>query len=124
MNDHEFQERIERGEQASGEDAQAMKVVFNALRREPEFRLPANFADRVIYRMSVPARDSSSDIVWLWVGLAACVIAMGVAVWITDFKWSFGTWKFLTGYKGLIVFGILFVASLQWVDRRIIQKSI
>jgi hypothetical protein len=104
-------------------DNLAFSTVDRALKREPEFQLPSDFSDRVIARIEAKP-ESASDMVWMGAGIFAFVIAAIVAVALTDFKFNFGVLKFISGYPGLVVFGIMFVLVLQWIDRKVIQKKL
>ncbi len=124
MTDEELQGRIEKGELSDNRDSRAYSKIFDALRREPEFKVPINLAERIVLRADLASRKSSRDMVWLYAGLAACFAAMIVAALLTNFKINFGALKFISGYPGLFVFGILFVLALQWVDRKIVRKAV
>lgn len=121
MKDEDLQNRVENGEPANDRNSRAYASVFKALKREPDFQLPSSFAARVTSRAF--ASRSSRDIFWLYAGLAACLVAMFVAVVMTDFKPNFGALKFISGYPGFVTFAVAFVAALQWVDRKIVRKS-
>ncbi len=124
MTDEELQGRIEKGEFSDNRDSRTYVKIFEALRREPEFRVSNNLAETIVRQVDFSSRRSSRDLVWLYTGLVACFVAMIVAVMLTDFKINFGALKFISGYPGLFVFGILFVLALQWVDRKIVRKSV
>jgi len=121
MNDEELQERIERGDQPEGKEDQAYCLVFAALRKEPAFQLPANFADRVMRRVT-GADNPRREVFWFVFGLFSFVIALGVAVFLTGFTPSLGAFEFVSSYPGLFVFGALFIGALQWIDKRMIRK--
>jgi hypothetical protein len=104
-------------------DDLAFSKVDRALQREPGFRLPPDFSDRVIARIETKP-ESSKDMVWLGAGIFAFIIAAIVAVAFTDFKLNFGVLKFISGYPGLVAFGVLFVIVLQWIDKKVIQKKL
>lgn len=123
MTDEELQERIEQGDHSNSKDAKAYRLVFAALRREPDFRLRTNFADRVARRALHVEAQSSHEIIWLLLGLFSFVVALGIATYLTGFKPSLGAFEFVSSYPGLFVFGVLFVGLLQWVDKRIIRKT-
>ena len=121
--DEETQNQFEQNHPASDRiDAYAYKKVFDVLKQEPDFQLPANFADRIMARLEA-RRESSKDFVWLGIGIFSFVIAGVVAVVLTGFSLNFGAFKFITGYPGLIVFGIAFVLALQWVDKKVVRKN-
>jgi hypothetical protein len=121
-NDEELQNQIERTGAGEGIDARAYKAVFDALKLEPDFRPSAGFADRVLSRIQ-PARESKTEIVWMAIGIFSFVIAGVVAVFLTNYRLNFGVLKFVSGYPGLIAFGIAFVAGLHWLDGKFIKKS-
>ncbi len=123
MTDEELQGRIEKGEFSDNRDSRTYVKIFEALRREPEFRVSINLAETILRQVDFSSRRSSRDLVWLYTGLVACFVAMIVAVLLTDFKINFGALRFISGYPGLFVFGILFVLALQWVDRKIVRKE-
>ncbi len=124
IGDEELQNQIEKTGLAGDElDAQSYKRVFNALKKEPEFQLPGNFADKVIARIEIKT-ESSGDFFWIAFGILAFVVAAIVSVVLTDFKFTFGAFKFITGYPGLIVFGIVFILGLQWLDRKLVRPSV
>jgi len=121
MNDEELQDRIERGDHLEGKEGQAYRLVFAALRKEPAFRLPANFADQVLRR--VTGEDNPRrEIFWFVLGLFSFVIALGVAVFLTGFTPNLGAFEFVSSYPGLFVFGALFIGALHWIDKRMIRK--
>jgi hypothetical protein len=120
MRDDELQDLVERGSNHNHDDGLLYETLFRALRNEPEFTLPASFADRVI--ATVRARYSTRDMVWLMSGVALFIIALVVAVIVTGFSVTLGAFAFLSGYKGLVIFGLAFILGLQWIDRKWIRK--
>jgi hypothetical protein len=123
--DEALQKQFECGDfPAEGIDAHAYQKVFDALKREPEFTLPVYFADRLVTLLESRemAKETSRDNFWLGLGLFSFVIALLVAFALTGFKLSAGAFQFLAGYPGFIIFGIAFIALLNWVDKRVIRK--
>lgn len=121
MKDEHLQSEIEKsGEAGDSLDAHAYKRVFDALRKEPDFSLPANFADRVVQAVSA-TKESSRDTLWLVLGITLFIAAATIAIVLTGFRPDVGVFRFLAGYPGLIVFGLAFILSLQWVDRRLVR---
>ncbi|HEV8513874.1 MAG TPA: hypothetical protein VGQ59_11385 [Cyclobacteriaceae bacterium] len=124
--DENLQNQFERGDfQNEGTDAQAYQKVFDALKREPEYVLPVYFADRLItlIESKEQARGISRDNFWLGLGLFSFIITLIVALAVTDFKLSFGAFRFFAGYPGLVCFGIAFILLLNWIDKKIIRKA-
>jgi hypothetical protein len=122
MKDQELQELVERGSSQGDRDSRLYHSVFKALRTETDYVLPADFAERVI--AAVKARYSSRDMVWFTGGVFLIIIALVVAVMVTGFSFTFGAFTFLSGYPGLVIFGVAFILALQWIDRRWIRKSV
>lgn len=122
MTDEELQDNIEKGNIFEGPDARAYMKVFESLRREPSFRLSPDFSKGVIQRINFSSRQSYRDMIWLYLGLASCVVAMFIAVIMTDFKISLGAFRFIAGYPGLFVFALFFILALQWIDKKIVRK--
>src|SRR5579872_6741780 len=123
--DEDLQKKFDDGNRPEdGIDAQAFQKVFDALKHEPEFTLPVYFADRLV--TLIEAKEDSKEItrdnLWLGLGLLSFVIALIVASVLTGFKLSVGAFQFFAGYPGLIIFGIVFIALLNWVDKKIIRK--
>lgn len=124
MTDEELQSRIEMGDPMDSREALAYKRIMHALQREPDFVLPATFANSVIGRLGTSSARSARDMFWLYAGVASCTITLVVAVLLTDFKFTFGAFRFISGYPGLITFAIGFILGLQWVDRKFVRKAI
>jgi len=123
--DEELQTQFEHGDfPGEGIDVQAYQKVFDALKHEPDYDLPVYFADRLVtlVESKEKAKENLRDNFWLGLGLLSFVIALIVAFALTNFILSAGAFRFLAGYRGLIIFGIAFIAMLNWADRKIIRK--
>lgn len=120
MTDEELQNSIERGLAGQGPDGEAYRRVFDALKKEPSFKLSSDFASKVIQNR--PQRTTTSELTWLYVGLFSFVIVAGIAIFLTGFKLDPGVLNFISGYRGLIAFGALFILTLQWIDKRFVKK--
>ena len=123
MTDEELQNNIEKGFAGQESDGEAYRRVFDALKREPSFKLSSDFADKVIRnRHGVPHSSATRELVWLYVGLFSFIVVAGIAIFLTGFKINLGVLKFISGFRGLIVFGVMFILALQWIDRRFVRK--
>ena len=121
--DEELQNQIENTHAPSNSvDAYSYKKVFDALKQEPDFHLPANFADEVVQKIEA-RKESSSDFIWFGLGIFLFTIAAIVAIVLTDFKVSFGALKFISGYPGLFAFGVFFIALIQWLDKKLVRPK-
>jgi hypothetical protein len=118
-----LQGEIERGEfNEINDDGFAYKMVFEALKKEPEFHVSLPFADRIISK--IEKKEEQRIFRWMWFGIFCCVIAAGVAIALTDSMWSTGVFTFLSSYSGLVIFAVAFILLLQWVDKKVINKQL
>lgn len=120
MKDEELQKQVEIGLPSQHEDGEAYRHLFKALKKEPAFHVSLPFADRVLAR--IDKKEEQRDFRWLAVGIFLSVIALVITLALTK-AWTIGVFSFISGYPGLIVFGIAFIVLLQWVDKRIIRKQ-
>ncbi|NOT75324.1 MAG: hypothetical protein HOP08_10370 [Cyclobacteriaceae bacterium] len=119
--EEELQNEFERsGKSGSEIDMHSYKIVFDALKKEPDFNLSYNFADKVIAKIEVKKEDSK-DSFWIVMGVLSFVIAAIISIVLTDFKLNFGAFRFLSGYAGLFAFGIVFILVLHWIDKKLIR---
>src|SRR6478736_4211038 len=123
MKDEELQRQIEQGDKiTTSADAEAYRKVFSSLQREPEFFLHSNFEDLVIQRIAAQhAKESAREGWWFFGGIFLFIIGAIVAVALVDFNPTLGIYSFLKGYPGLVIFAILFIMALNYVDRKFIR---
>jgi hypothetical protein len=57
-------------------------------------------------------------------GISLIVVTLMISLALADIRWTTGVFTFISGYSGLIVFGIIFILLLQWLDKKIIKKMI
>jgi len=121
--EEQIQHQIENGEGIiSNEDVRAYQLVFDVLKKEPDFHVSLPFADKVI--AIIEKRDEKRDYWWLAIGILFTVIALIVAIALTNVTWTTGIFTFLSGNFGLIAFGLAFVLFLHWLDKRLVRKHI
>lgn len=121
--DELIQKQIEEGNTPHGIDADAYRVVFRALKKEPGISLPDNFAQRVASLAFAPKKSFNWDKFFLISGIVSLIIALTYAIAVTEFKFSFGEFKFLSTYPVLFVFGTLFIIALHLLDKRFIHPT-
>lgn len=124
--DEELQKNIESGNVPLNDDpdAKAYQQVFNALKKEPDVMLSASFADKVLSK--IEAKRSSSlvkDYVWLITGLVLICVVFVIAVYFSGLKPELGFLEAISGYKGIFIFGALFIGFLQWIDKLLIKHK-
>lgn len=99
------------------------EAINKALEKEPEYDLPHGFADRVmaIIQRKAVEKEAKRDRLWLVLGLVGIAIAFVYAATAVQFKPGVGVFTFLSGYWGLILFGVLFVIALNVIDKRLLK---
>jgi hypothetical protein len=123
--DEELQDNFLTGKTDDSLDGAAYKKVFNALSTEPHFNLPINFADKVIQQIETKETNSTArEMRWLAAGIFLLIIGAVVGAILSGFRPSFGAFKFWASYPGLFVFGVIFLLFIQWLDKKIIGKSL
>ncbi len=120
--EEELQNEIENGLVSVSDDARAYQLVFDALKKEPDFHVSFPFADRVV--ALIEKKEEKRDYWWLAVGILLIVVTLIVTLALTKIHWTTGVFTFVTGYSGLVVFGVAFILLLQWVDKKVIKKQI
>lgn len=123
INEEELQKSIETGSaaEANAADVDAYKKVFRALRKEPEIALSHNFADKIIARIiEKQKREEAKDLFWFGTGLFFLIVAFIATILYTGFSMNLGFLKDMSGYAGLLIFGIAFILVLHWIDKRIL----
>ena len=124
MTEEELQNSVEKGFRGQSLDDRAYRTVFDVLQKQPDYKLPSNFADKVIVKIDLATQGSTAqEMTWLYLGLASFVFAAGIAMVMTNFKINFGALKFISGYPGLLLFGTLFILCLHWIDKKFIRHS-
>jgi hypothetical protein len=101
------------------------EVVLKALQAEPRFELPLGFADRLVamVELRIALKEARRDRWWLAGGIVSIVIALVYAFTMVSFKPGVGVFTFFSGYKGLVIFGVLFVVALHLVDKFLLRKN-
>jgi len=122
LTDEELQTKIEQGLTEASADAQAYQHVFKVLKIDPEFNLPIQFANRLISLLE--KKEEKRDYFWLAMGILLSIISLIATIALVAERWSINSFSFLSSNVGLVVFGVLFVAFLQWVDRRVVRKHL
>jgi uncharacterized membrane protein YhdT len=100
------------------------RKIEAALTREPNFQLPPTFANRLVSMIEEKQKSARSREAY-WIAFAGFlfVVAVGLSVYLTGFKPSFRAFPFLNNYVGLIVFGILFIGLLNWLEKKLIKRT-
>ncbi|MGC1241148.1 MAG: hypothetical protein WA874_06160 [Chryseosolibacter sp.] len=123
--EEELQKAVENGRLAeSSEDGKAYQAVFRALKKEPAYRLPAGFAERIVSTVAARKADGTSkDYFWFGAGLFVLTIAFVGTILYTGFRLDFGFLKGMSNYKGLAVFGIAFIIFLNFLDKKLVKEK-
>ena len=121
--EEELQSQIEKGLLTeSSEEVRAYQRVFDILKKDPDFHVSLPFADRVV--AIIERKEEKHDYFWMATGIFLIVITLIVSLALTEIHWTTGVFTFISGYSGLIIFGIAFILLLHWVDKKIIKKRV
>jgi hypothetical protein len=124
--EEDLQKNIEAGVNLPADDinTKAYLHVFDALKKEPEYKLSANFAESVTARIKAKnQRGLSGDIFWFGVGIILVIISGAVAIAYSGFKPDLGFLSGAASFKGVLIFGAVFIIALNWIDRNFIRKQ-
>jgi high-affinity K+ transport system ATPase subunit B len=121
--EQELQNDIEKGLAGNHTiDTKAYSLVFSALKKEPDYHVSLSFADRIISLLE--KKEEKRDYWWIGIGIFLSVIALIITLAITKTQWTAGVFTFLSGYSGLVAFGIAFILLLHWIDKKVIKKQL
>ncbi len=116
-----IQKQTEEGNAPANIDGEAYKLVFEALCKEPAFKLPSDFAKKVSL-MASEKKSFNWDKFFFICGGIGFVAALIYAFASIQASFSVGVFQFFSSYSGLALFGVVFVLLLNWVDKKIINK--
>jgi hypothetical protein len=123
--EEELQRSIETNDNTQdGVDATAYRMVFNVLKKETDFELSPAFADQLVSMLNseIARKEARRDRWWLVLGLLGMVAALIYAFQSVNFSPRVGVFTFISGYWGLIVFGLVLVTALHFVDKYMLRK--
>lgn len=106
-------------------DVRAYREVFRVLEKEPEPALSAQFSQAVIARIASRQRQRDvKDYVWFAAGIVFLALSFLIAFLFTGFRFDFdlGFLKGMAEYKGLVIFGVVFIAFLNWLDKKLVAQ--
>lgn len=122
--EEELQKKLEKGQlpHGNGLDVKAYQEVFRALKKDPGYPLSPNFAERVVARaFSRQQNTVLKDYLWFGAGMFFMALAFAATVLYTNFRFDFGFLNVMADYKGLVIFGIVFIIFLNWLDKRLVH---
>lgn len=120
--EEDLQNKIEQGLTNDDINSEAYQYVFKSLKKEPAFHVSISFSDRVVSMLD--KKEERRDYWWMAGGIFLSVIALIVTLVIVKTEFTTGIFTFLSGYKGLVVFGVAFILILHWVDKKVIKKHL
>jgi len=118
--DEFIQKQVEEGTASFGSDADAYKVVFNSIKKEPHFKLSPDFANKVSLFASPEKSFNWEKFLFISGGLGF-VIAFIYVIASLNTTFSFGAFTFLSSYQGLLFFGTSLLFLLNWLDKKLIH---
>jgi hypothetical protein len=121
--EEELQKSLENGDVPQGVDGKAYREVFRALKKEPEYQLPPDFARRVLARLQSRQESKvSRDYFWFFAGMFFLIIALLGTLLFTGFRFDFGFLNGMKEYSGFALFAVGFVLFLNWLDKRLVRE--
>lgn len=118
------QKDIESGRTPNGDglEVKSYQEVFRALSKEPDYHVSPGFAEKVVARITAKQQaNQSRDYWWFGAGIFFLVLAAIATVMFVGFTPDFGFLTVMSDYKGLAVFGVVFIVFLNWLDKRLIR---
>ncbi len=126
--EEELQKRIQNDElkEVDKSDPQvvAYSNLFRVLSKTEDYSAPVQLADNIIKTLKKKQKKSSlrRDFFWFGAGILLLLTAGIYTVIQLEFKIDLG---FLNAfvYKGVLIFGICFIAALNYIDKRMARKD-
>ena len=127
MTDEQLQQKIESGELVNNKEGLAYRKIFDALKKEP-YQLPTSFADRVMLQLNAESSTLFKDYIWLSVGLLCFFVAAVASLAFIHYKFSlglfsWGAFRFISGYPGLILLSVILIGAFQWLDKKLVRPA-
>lgn len=126
VNDEQLQDDLVNGRPPDADpmDIKTYKRVFRALEKNPGFELRPGFAEKTVARLVAQQQaNGSRDYFWFGAGVFFLIASAIATVLLTGFTLNFGFLNVMADYKGLAIFGILFIGLLNWLDKRLIIRK-
>ena len=124
--DEELQDSIEKGRQTAGEnaDSEAYRVVFRALGKPAGYSLSPDLTSRILSRVAKQGtRETSMDFLWLALGILSLLVSLIIALFKAEVKLSFAFLRDTSPYAGILIFALVFIAFLNWLDHRLFRSN-
>ncbi len=131
--DEELQKAAEQGRafDADNMDEKAYREVFRILKKDPEYELSAHFAERVVASIATKQTSRSyRDYIWFGAGIMVLLAAFVGTMMYTGLDFNLrgigvdlGFLSGMSDYKGLAIFGVVFIALLNWLDKRLVRHD-
>jgi hypothetical protein len=123
--ERKLQEEIAAGRHTGDdESSRAYKQLFKSLEKAPAYRLPDNFADRIVLQVQAKqVHSSNAEFFLLAAGVVLLLICLLVTLALTGFVFEAGFLSAIAAYKGLFLFGAVFIGFLHWLDKRFIRTK-
>ena len=125
--DEELQNRINGNEEPEGypeSEIKSYQYIFRALRKEPEYRLLENFAEKIVEQVSAKNKTSLwIEHIWLFLSIPGIIIIYITAILITGLKINFKFPESLSGSWGYLLLGVVLLTLVQIIDRKYIRPK-
>ena len=100
------------------------QLLSKTLENEKSFQLSTGFADRIVAMAEarLVKTESNRELWWLVPGIISMIGAVVFALTQVKFTASVGVFTFISGYWGLVVFGIVFILALHFIDKLLLKR--
>jgi hypothetical protein len=125
--DEELQDKILKGGSTEGYDeseVNAYKMLFNALPKERNFDLPADFADKITEQIIIQKAGPSKDLLWFLGSIAGLFVALISTFFITRYNPDLSFLKSVSPYWGIIALGTVLIFLIQFFDLKFIRLKV
>lgn len=122
--DEELQNDLEAGRapKGGGLDVKAYEHVFRALENDRGYEVKAGFAEDVVDSLIKQKRaNQSGDYFWFGAGIFFLIITSIATLRFVEFRLNFDFLSGMADYKGLALFGAVFIAFLNWLDKKLVR---
>jgi hypothetical protein len=127
MSDEEIQKKLESGgnPELSESDRASYSAVFRAISKEPLLRISDSFAERVVKKIvAQKKREARRDFVWLSLGVVFLAVGLIVTAAVAGLTFELGFLKEMSGYAGIFIFGIAIILAFNWLEKKVLSKSL
>jgi len=96
--------------------------IDEALKKDIDFKLPDNFTEKVLVKISHANIKSDRNLLWMILGLGLFML-MSCLITI-HFYWDFELFKSMSTYGSWALFSIIVIATIQFFDKKLVKERL